>query len=150
MDMAPAPTVEARSTVNWPLLGSYSTITIIMNIGLDLKEIRWRGDSREAAHAFPKGARNKLGKELTRLQMGLQPRDGKALPSVGPGVQEIRIAYNKDAYRTVYVATLGKFVYILHAFKKKSKTGIETPKSDLDVAKKRYRDLVNLTAREQH
>jgi len=43
----------------------------------ELKEIRWRGDSRRVAHRFPKGARNALGKELTRIQMGLKPRDGK-------------------------------------------------------------------------
>ncbi len=108
-----------------------------------MKEVRWRGDSRKVAHEFPKGARNKLGKELTRVQMGLLPRDGKALTSVGPGVQEIRLAYRKDAYRTVYVATLGDSIYILHAFKKKAKSGIATPKADLDLAKQRYRDLVN-------
>ena len=44
-------------------------------------------DSRKVTHRFPKGARNTLGKELTRIQMGLQPRDGKWLTDIGPGVQ---------------------------------------------------------------
>ena len=77
-----------------------------MVIGAELKEIRWQGDSRKVAHRFPKGARNALGKELTRVQMGRQPRDGKWLTDIGPGVQEIRIPYDKEAYRVIYVARL--------------------------------------------
>jgi len=107
-----------------------------------LKEVRWRGDSRKVAHGFPKGARLKFGKELTRIQIGLQPRDGKRLASVGPGVQEIRVSHNKNAFRVIYVAIFIEAVYVLHAFQKKAKTGIETPKEELDVADRRYRDLV--------
>lgn len=110
---------------------------------LNLKEIRWQGDSRKVAHRFPKGARNALGKELTRIQLGLQPRDGKWLTDVGPGVQEIRIAHSKEAYRVIYVASLADCIYVLHAFHKKAKRGIATPKEELDVATKRYKDLVN-------
>ena len=62
-----------------------------MDAAQELKEIRWRGDSRKVTHAFPKGARLKFGKELTRIQIGLQPRDGKRLADVGQGVQEIRV-----------------------------------------------------------
>jgi phage-related protein len=109
---------------------------------LDLKDIRWLGDSQKLAHRFPKGARLTLGKELTRVQLGLQPRDGKWITSVGRGVQEIRIAYSKEAYRVIYVATFDDFVYVLHAFHKKSKTGIATPQDELDIASKRYRELI--------
>jgi len=45
-----------------------------MAIIAELEEIRWQGDSRKVAHRFPKGARNALGKESTRIQMDLQPR----------------------------------------------------------------------------
>ena len=108
----------------------------------ELKEIRWRGDSREVAHDFPKGARLKLGKELTRIQIGLQPRDGKWLTDVGQGVQEIRIAYSKEAYRVIYVAVFDEAVYVLHAFHKKSKAGKATPRAELDLAARRYRELM--------
>lgn len=101
-----------------------------------------QGDSQKVAHQFPKGARNTLGKELTRIQLGLQPRHGKWLTGIGAGVQEIRIAYSKEAYRVIYVATLADCVYVLHAFHKKSKAGISTPKEELDLASKRYRDVV--------
>jgi phage-related protein len=108
----------------------------------ELKEIRWRGDSREVAHDFPKGARLKLGKELTRIQMGMQPRDGKWLIEVGQGAQEIRIAHSKEAYRVIYVAVFSEAVYVLHAFHKKSKTGRTTSRAELDLAARRYRELV--------
>ena len=50
-----------------------------MIIGIELKEIYWQGDSRKVAHRFPKGARNALGKELTRIQMGLASKRYKHL-----------------------------------------------------------------------
>lgn len=108
----------------------------------ELREIRWRGDSRKIAHGFPKGARVKLGKELTRIQMGLQPRDGKWLTELGQGVQEVRIAHSKEAYRVIYVAIFSEAVYVLHVFHKKAKTGKATPQEELDLAARRYRDLV--------
>ena len=108
----------------------------------ELKDIRWQGDSRKVAHRFPKGARNALGKELTRIQMGLQPRDGKWLTDIGPRVQEIRIPYNKEAYRVIYVARLADCVYVLHAFHKKATRGIATAKKELNLASKRYKELV--------
>lgn len=82
---------------------------------------------------FPRGARLNLGRELTRVQLGADPKHGKSLPQVGRGVQEIRIADNKEAYRVIYV---------LHAFHKKSKQGIETPKTDIELAHRRYQMLV--------
>lgn len=107
-----------------------------------MKEVRWLGDTRSVVAAFPKGARLKVGQELTRVQLGADPKHGKALPTVGRGVQEIRVADNKEAYRVIYVASIGTRVYVLHAFHKKSKQGIETPKSDMELTRRRYRMLV--------
>jgi phage-related protein len=107
-----------------------------------LKEVRWLGDSRSVVAAFPKGARLKIGQELTRVQLGADPKHGKALPVIGRGVQEIRVADNKEAYRVIYVATIGARVCVLHAFHKKSKQGIETPKSEIELARRRYRMLI--------
>lgn len=107
-----------------------------------LKEVRWRGDSRRVAHDFLKGARVKLGQALTRVQMGLQPRDGKWLTELGQGVQQIRIAHGKESYRVIYVATFSEAVYVLHAFHNKSRTGKATPQTELDLAARRYRELI--------
>jgi phage-related protein len=106
-----------------------------------MKDVRWLGDSRAAVRDFPKGARIKVGQELTRVQLGADPKHGKALPAVGRGVQEIRISENKEAYRIVYVATIGTRVVVLHAFHKKSTQGIATNRRDLELARRRYRML---------
>ena len=58
-------------------------------------------------------------------------------------MQEIPIAYSKEAYRVIYVAKLEDCVYVLHAFHKKSKRGVSTPKEELDLAAKRYRELMS-------
>lgn len=116
----------------------------MMNPEPPLRDIRWLGDSRKVTHRFPKGARLILGKELTRIQMGMQPRDGDWLSNVGRGVQEIRIKYSKNAYRVIYVTMLAECIFVLHAFQKKSKIGIATPQEEIDLAHKRYRELVNL------
>jgi phage-related protein len=105
-----------------------------------VKEVRWLGDARAVAADFPRGARLKLGRELTRVQLGADPKHGKSSAQIGKGVQEIRI--NKETYRVIYVASIGTRIYVLHAFHKKSKQGIETPQTDIDLARRRYRMLV--------
>lgn len=52
---------------------------------------------------------------------------------------EIKNDCEKDTYRTVYAAKLGDEIYVLHAFKKKSKTGIKIPKEDVEVIKQRLK-----------
>ncbi len=76
------------------------------------------------------------------MQLGVNPKHGKSLPQVGRGVREIRIADNKEADRVIYVASIGTRIYVLHAFHKKSKQGIETPPKEIDLARRRYRMLV--------
>jgi phage-related protein len=63
---------------------------------------------------------------------------------VGSGVFEIAIRFKTDAYRMVYAVQIGKQLYVLHAFQKKSKSGIKTPPQDVDVIKRRYRQAVEM------
>ena len=63
---------------------------------------------------------------------------GHAHKGVGSGVFEIALRYDAEAYRTVLAVQLGKKIYVLHAFQKKSKKGIETAKHDVDLIKQRY------------
>lgn len=76
------------------------------------------------------------------MQFGANPKHGKTLPQIGRGVQEIRVADNKEAYRVIYVASIGTRICVLHAFHKKSKQGIETAKTDIELARRRYRMLI--------
>jgi phage-related protein len=64
--------------------------------------------------------------------------DAKPIKTIGPGVQEIRVRDAAGAFRVVYVAKFADAVYVLHCFQKKTQ---KTSQSDLDLAKKRYRDL---------
>lgn len=59
---------------------------------------------------------------------------------VGSGVFEIAERHDKEAYRLVYGVQIGKNLYVLHAFHKKSKSGIATPKPDVDLIKQRYKE----------
>ncbi|MGH8603583.1 MAG: type II toxin-antitoxin system RelE/ParE family toxin, partial [Gammaproteobacteria bacterium] len=63
---------------------------------------------------------------------------------VGRGVFEIAIRFNKDAYRTVLAVQLGEKIYVLHAFQKKSTTGIGTTQQDVELIKHRYREAQEL------
>jgi len=60
------------------------------------------------------------------------------------GVFEIALRFDKDAYRAVYAVQIGRRIYVLHAFQKKSKHGIATPRQDVDVIERRYRQAMNM------
>src|SRR3989449_11079902 len=105
------------------------------------KPVVWLGDSRATIRAFPEDVRQVAGFQLWRVQRGLEPNDWKPMPSVGLGVQEIRI-HTGTEHRVLYVAKFTEAVYILHAFEKR--TG-RTVKDDLDLARQRL--LLNQLAR---
>ena len=87
---------------------------------------------------FAKDARRRAGYELYRVQQGLDPTDWKPMPSVGPGVREIRI-HTDGEHRVIYVATFEEAIYVLHAFEKKTR---KTRRADMDVGRKRLRDVL--------
>ena len=60
------------------------------------------------------------------------------MPSVGLGVNEIRVREG-GAFRVIYIAKFPEAVYVLHAFRKKAR---KTPKADVELARKRFRDLI--------
>lgn len=65
----------------------------------------------------------------------------KPMKGLGSGIFEVALPYRSDAYRTVYAVQLGDAIWVVHAFKKKSKTGIKTPKEDIDLIKSRIKQL---------
>ena len=72
------------------------------------------------------------------------PKDAKLFKGVGSGVIEIALRYASDAYRVVLALQIGERIYILHAFQKKSKKGIATPKRHVELIKKRYTEAQEL------
>ncbi|MDR6914460.1 phage-related protein [Pseudomonas sp. 3296] len=102
------------------------------------KRIEWVGSSLEDLRDFPKVAVTRAGYQLQGLQEGDEPDDWKPMKSVGPGVQEIRIACEEGAFRVFYVVNRPEAIYVLHAFRK---TTEKTEKRDIDLAKARYKSL---------
>lgn len=81
-----------------------------------------------------------MGYALYQAQVGLKAPTAKSLRGFGgAGVLEIVEDHQTDTYRAVYTVKFSELVYVLHAFQKKSKKGIATPKPDMDLIKKRLR-----------
>lgn len=102
------------------------------------KPLLWVGTALEDLQAFPAAARRQAGFQLRRVQAGLLPDDWKPMTGVGAGVYEIRIHAGTE-HRVFYVAKFEEGVYVLHAFEKRSR---QTRAVDLDVARKRFADIV--------
>jgi len=105
----------------------------------DPKSVEFRGSSLDDLRAFPLPVRREAGYQLDKVQNGQEPDDCKPMNTVGQGVKEIRIRDAAGAFRVVYVAKFAHAVYVLHCFQKKTE---KTSKTDLDLATKRYRDVL--------
>lgn len=103
------------------------------------KPVEFRGSSLDDLRSFPLSARREAGHQLDQVQNGHEPDDWKPVNTVGQGVKEIRIRDAVGAFRVMYVAKFADAVYVLHCFQKKTE---KTNKADLDLAAKRYRDLL--------
>jgi len=108
-------------------------IIFLMNI----KALKFVGSSLDDLRNFPEEARRVAGFELRAIQNGLEPRDWRAIQSIGPGVKEIRI-HVLGEWRVIYVAKLSDAVYVLHAFHKK---GQKTNTSDIELARRRLKQI---------
>ena len=102
----------------------------------------WIGSSKENISAMPKPVKGSFGYRLRRIQQGSPTADTKALSQFGPGVYELREAYDKNAYRLMYVVKLKKAVYVLHAFMKKSKSGIGLSTADANLIRSRLQRAI--------
>jgi phage-related protein len=104
-----------------------------------MKPVQFEGDSLKQLRSLPKPVRDDLGFQLYLLQLGRQPTDFKPMPSVGPGVEEIRVRDASGTYRAIYTARIADAVYVLHVFHKKTQA---TSKQDIELAARRYATLL--------
>ena len=115
-----------------------------MRYGLDrleppvLRDIVWLGNSKRNLREFPDGVKKLLGDELQFIQFGGMPKDAKPFKGAGSGVVEIALRHSSGAYRVVLALQLGTRIYVLHAFQKKSKRGVETPRRGVELIRQRY------------
>jgi len=105
----------------------------------------WRGTSKNDFAAFPPPVQREMGYALFLAQMGERHVSmAKTLKGFGGAtVVEVKENYEGNAYRAVYTVRYAEAVYVLHAFQKKSKTGIKTPKPNLNLIEKRLQDLID-------
>lgn len=104
-----------------------------------MKPLLFLGDSLKCLREFPSDARQDAGRQLDRVQRGMQPNDVKPMPTIGKGVEEIRVWDDSGTFRVIYTARLADGVYVLHAFQKKTQT---TSKRDIGLAKARFTQLM--------
>ncbi len=104
-----------------------------------LKMLVWVGSSRKDFCTFPAEVQSRMGFGLFLAQSGDRHIKTKIMKGAGPGVIEILQDHNGDTFRTIYTVRFASGVYVLHAFQKKSKSGVSTPRSDIELMMQRLR-----------
>jgi phage-related protein len=104
------------------------------------KPVRWVGSSKEDLSGFPEEVRRRVGGALWEAQVGRKARYAKPLKGFGDAsVLEVVDDFDGDTFRAVYTVRFAKAIYVLHAFQKKSKRGVTTPKTELDLIDQRLK-----------
>jgi len=111
----------------------------------------WVGSSRTDLKRFPRQVRRDLGQALYAAQRGETDPAAKPLRGFGGArVMEIIDRHDTNTYRAVYTAQFEEAIYVLHAFQKKSKSGIATPKPVIDLIRRRLADALRLHRERRH
>lgn len=106
---------------------------------IELKPLVWVGSSKKELKTFPGPVQDHVGFALYQAQAGLRHRDAKRLAGLGSGVLEVVARYDGQTYRAVYSVRFRTAVYVLHAFQKKAKRGIATPKTEIELIERRLK-----------
>lgn len=107
----------------------------------DTRPISWLKGARKDFEDFPQGAQLEMARALTILAEGRMPEIAKPLTGLGSGVMELALKHRGDAFRVVYALQIDDDIWVVHAFQKKSKTGIKTPKQEIDLIRDRLKRL---------
>ena len=105
------------------------------------RPIGWVKGALRDFRRFPEATQGKAAEALTIVADGGMPGIAKPLVGLGSGVWELVLRERGDAYRVVYAVQLGEAIYVVHAFQKKSKSGIATPKAEIDLVAERIKRL---------
>lgn len=118
-------------------------------MGVDEKPIVWVRSSKEDLKAFPKEVRSQIGYALAVAQEGGKHPDAKPLKGFGgAGLLEVVEDSDGDTYRAVYTVRFEEAIYVLHAFQKKSKSGIATPRREMTLIRERLKRAEQLHAQQ--
>jgi phage-related protein len=104
------------------------------------KPVKWVSSAKRDLDAMPEDVKDVFGHAIDLAQAGAKHRDAKVMTGFGSaGVLEVVEDLQGDTYRAVYTVKFAGWVYVLHCFQKKSKSGIATPKPDLDLINTRLK-----------
>jgi phage-related protein len=111
----------------------------------ELRPVIWVGTSKKELKSFPQVVRRDIGQALYTAQAGgVDPAARPLKGFKGAKVIEIVSLYRTDTFRMVYTVKLGEVVFVLHAFQKKSKTGIKTPRQDINLIYQRLAQAMKI------
>jgi phage-related protein len=105
----------------------------------DEKPLHWVGSAKRDFLSFPAAVKDDMGSALGIAQFGGTAPTAKPWKGLGPGVLEIVESHGGNAYRAVYTVRFEKALYVLHAFQKKSPSGVLTAKRDVDLVEQRLK-----------
>jgi phage-related protein len=103
----------------------------------DEKPLFWVASSWADLRQFPGPVQDALGLALSVAQFGGKHPAAKPWKGEGPGVFEVVEDYRGDTYRAVYTIRFAEAIYVLHAFQKKSPSGIRTSQRDIPLISQR-------------
>ena len=104
------------------------------------KPLKWIGSAKRDLDAMPEDVKDVFGHAIDLAQAGGKHQDAKAMSGFGSaGVLEVVEDFRGDTYRAVYTVKFAGWIYVLHCFQKKSKSGIKTPKEDMALINARLK-----------
>jgi phage-related protein len=104
------------------------------------KPLEWVGSSYKDLMTLPPNVRQRFGYALSLAQADDRDDAAKVLTGFGSaGVLDVIEDAAGGTYRSVYTVKFAEAVFVLHCFQKKSKSGIATPKADMDIIRTRLR-----------
>jgi phage-related protein len=125
-----------------PNVVKYDNIRLMIG----LRNISWIKAALRDFEEFPQAAQTDIARALTIAAKGGKADIAKPFKGVGGGVLEIALRHRGDAYRVIYAVQLSDDLWVIHTFQKKSKTGIKTPKIEVDLIRERLRRLKEILA----
>lgn len=108
------------------------------------RKISWIKAARKEFQKFPEEVQLETLRALTVAAEKTKADIAKPLKGLGSGVYEIALRFRTDAYRTVYTVNLGEEIWVIHAFQKKSRSGIKTPQHEIDLIRVRIKKLMEM------
>lgn len=105
------------------------------------RPVSWIKAARKDFEEFPEDVQEDMLNALTIAAEGGKSDNAKPFKGIDGGVFEIAIRYRGDAFRVIYAVKIAEFIWVIHAFQKKSKKGIKTPQEEVDLVRERLKRL---------